>query len=226
MSETTLHHHFSINNHGEIIYENNTDSQTIPDKFAIIDDETKDTLLSGTATSDVDDTGDESKTGLRDSAADFADVSPGDNIHNITDGSDGVVLDVIESFRLDAAIFGGTDNDFDTGDEYIIQPQARLKIKLDPPPSTSGHTITVYHVQVPAPVYSDYGIYRIPRQYLQALVFYAAWLYKYRDSEPNFGDAYFTFFDREVSHNARTLNKAFNRTGFTVTQKVNKRTRR
>lgn len=198
----------------DIIYENQTSSIPIPDHFTIIDDSVTDTQLSSTTTSAGASSAGEST--LTDSSADFSDVSPGDIAHNTTDGSDGIVLSKTSSTALVTALFGGTDADWTSGDSYVIQPQARLKIVLAAPPSTSSHTITVYYIERPAPVYSDYGIYRIQSQYLQAIVFYAAWLYKYRDEEPNVGDRLFQYFDSEVRKASVTLNAALNRKGYSV----------
>jgi hypothetical protein len=201
----------------EIIYENQTTSKTIPDFFTIIDDSVKDTRLSSTTTSVGAASGGECT--LTDSAADFADVSPGDIVHNTTDGSDGVVLSKTSSTALVTALFDGTDNDWTSGDAYVIQPQARLKIVFDPAPSTSSHTATVYYIERPDPVYSDYGIYRIQSQYLQALVFYAAALYEYRDDEVNSSSRLVQFFDREVRQASAGLNDSFERKGFTTNWK-------
>jgi hypothetical protein len=43
-------------------------------------------------------------------------------------------------------------------------------------------------------------------------VFYAAWLYKYRDREVNYGDAFFKYWDRAVREYNSVLNKSMNRT--------------
>ena len=201
----------------EIVYENNTTAKSIPDFFTIIDDSTKDTRLSSTTTSAGASSGGECT--LTDSTADFADVSPGDIVHNTTDGSDGVVLSKTSSTALVTALFDGTDNDWTSGDDYVIQPQARLKIVFDPAPSTSSHTATVYYIERPDPVYSDYGIYRIQSQYLQALVYYAAALYEYRDDEINSNSRFMQFFDREVRQASAGLNDAFERKGYTTNWK-------
>ena len=196
----------------DIIYENNTTAKSIPDFFTIIDDSTKDTRLSSTTTSAGTSSGGECT--LTDTTADFSDVSAGDVVHNTTDGSDGVVLSKTSSTALVTALFDGTDNDWTLGDAYVIQPQARLKIVFDPAPSTASHTATIYYIQRPVPVYSDYGIYRIQSQYLLALVYYAIALYEYRDDEPLVSNKMYQAFDREVRHASAGLNRSLNRRGF------------
>lgn len=202
----------------DIIYGNNTSSQSVAGGFSIIDDSTLDSQVTGSATSAGALSGGQAT--LTDTAADFSDVSPGDIVHNTTDGSDGIVLSKTSSTVLVTALFGGTDNDWAVSDAYIIQPQGRLKLVLDGPPSTADHTITVYYTQRPAPVYSDYGVYRFPSQYSDAIVKYAAFLYKFKDREPNFGHTWYGIFDRQVRMATSALNKSFVRRGFTVNLKA------
>lgn len=201
-----------------IVYSNNTSSQSIPGSFSIIDDATLDSQVSGSATSAGALSGGQAT--LTDTATDFSDVSAGDVIHNTTDASDGMVLSKTSSTVLVTALLGGTNNAWAINDAYIIQPQGRLKLVLDGPPLTAGHTITVYYVQRPAPVYSDYGVYRFPLQYSDAIVKYAAFLYKFKDREPNFGHTWYGIFDRQVRMASSALNKSFIRKGFTVNLKA------
>jgi hypothetical protein len=197
----------------EIIYEDNTDSVAIPSRFSIIDT-SKATQVTGTATSAGALSAGECT--LTDTAADFSDVNAGAIVHNTTDSSDGVVLSKTSSTVLVTALFGGTDNDWDSSDAYVIQPQSRYQIYLDPPPSTAGYTLMVPYIQQPAPVYSDYGIYRFSDQYKEALVKYAFWLYKYRDREPNFGDAMYKFWELQTGRAAYSFNRSQRPAGFTV----------
>jgi len=199
----------------DIIYQNSTASQSIPNSFYIEDDVLDSRIQGNTASANGGSTGGESV--LTDTVnSPFADVSGGDVVHNGTDSSDGVVLSNTSNSALVTALFDGTNNDWTAGDSYVIQPQARHRIVLSPPSSTSAHTITVYYVQRPAPVFSDYGTYRIPPQYFQALVFYAAWLYKYRDRAPNFGDRYYQYFDNQVRKSSVSVNRSLKRKGFKV----------
>jgi hypothetical protein len=216
--------HFAYwKDYDDIVYSDNTTSVTLPGFFTILNNATLATRISSTTTSAGAASGGECT--LTDTAADFTDVSAGDIVHNTTDGSDGIVLSKTSSTVLVAALFGGTNNDWTSGDSYIIQPQGRLQVVFDPPFSTAGYTITVRYIQRPAPVYSDYGIFKIPSQYMNALVKYAVWLYKYRDSEPNFGDSFYLYFDRQVRAIADTINHSLNRKGVKVNFRARKRGR-
>lgn len=210
----------------QIIYSNQIQTVPIPNRFSIIDNPTLSTRLSGTATATGSLVGGESV--LTDSGANFSTVSPGDVVHNTTDSSDelssdGIVLSVQSNTQLLVAMFNGTNNFFTTGDAYIIQPQGTYQLILDPPPNTSGHTATFYYIQKPLPVYSDYGIFRFPSHYNNAAVKYAAFLYKYRDRQPNFGDHLYMIFDNEVRKAQNNSNLALNRTGFRMNLKNRQR---
>lgn len=197
----------------DFFYTTSSTSVTRPNYFAIIDD-SQDSQATGTATSTSTATG--GKSTLTDTAGDFSDVSAGDPVNNTTDGSSGYVISKTSSTVLQVALFGGTNNLFTSGDAYIIQPQGRMKIILDPAPSTAGYTITVPYVQRPNPVFTSYDSYRFQSQYMKAIVKYAAWLYKYRDREPNYGDAWFKFWDREIRKAQDSLDQSLNRQRFTV----------
>lgn len=195
----------------------NTTSISIPSNFTIINVPTLSTQISSTTTSAGASSGGEAT--LTDTASDFSDVEAGDWVHNSSDSSDGMVLSKTSITALKTALFGGDNDDYTSGDAYVIQPQGRLRLVLDPPPSTASHTVTVEYIQKPAPVYSDYGVYRFQSQYTEALVKYAAWLYKYRDREPNFGDAWFQYWDRQTRRAVENLDTAFNRKGLKVNMK-------
>lgn len=193
----------------EIIYENQTSDVLIPTDFTIIDDPTLDSRITGTTTSAG--AASAGETTLTDTAADFSDVSAGDIVHNTTDDSDGIVLSKTSPTVLVTALFNGTGNDWSSSDAYVIQPQGRLQLILNPPPSTAGHTVTMYNTQIPAPVFSDYGAYRFQQGGTDAVIKYAAWLYKYRDKQPDFGDALFAHYDRQLrrinAHMDSSVNK-------------------
>jgi hypothetical protein len=205
----------------DIIYSNNTTSEVIPGFFSIINDSTLDTRLSSTSTSAGVASGGECT--LNDTTADFSSVNAGDTVHNTTDGSMGVVLSRTSGIALQTALFNGADNDWSDGDSYVIQPQGKVQIILDAPPANAGYTITVHYIQRPALVYSDYGVFRIQRQYMDALVKYAYWLYKYRDSEPNFGDGMYVYFDRQTRAAQDTINSTYKRNNVSVNLKARKR---
>ncbi len=142
----------------------------------------------------------------------FADVTPGDMIYNSTDGSEGIVLSTEATFKiLTIALFGGTNNDITSGDDFFIQPRKRFLLQLDPPPSTTSHTVTFFYLKKPNPVYTDYGVYEIPFEHSDVLCQYAAWLMKYRDQEPQFGDAFYKYWDMQIKDYRRLTRKGFAR---------------
>lgn len=202
-----------------IIYDNLTTSVTTPQRFSIIDKPNLYSQVTGTATSTGASSGGQSV--LTDTAANFSNVSAGDVIHNTTDGCDGYVLSKTSSTVLVTALFGGSGNDWAISDAYVIQPQGRLQIVLQQPPSASSDTITVEYVQRPDPIFSSYGVYRFMPQYSDAIVKYAAWMYKYRDREPDFGDAFYKNFERVSRMNQYNMNQSLRRVGMSVN--LNKR---
>ena len=204
-----------IRDYSEIVYGNNSDDpDTIPDSFSIITHPTIADQITGTATSTGAATG--GLCTLTDTAADFSNVEAGDEIHNTTDSSDGVVVSKTSTTALKIALFGGTDNDVSSSDAYIIQPQGRLRIVFDPPPSTASYTITVPYIARPAPVYSDYGVYQFQAQYHPALVTFALWKYKYRDSKPNYGDSYYLQWESAIRRANTIIQGSFSRDRVTV----------
>jgi len=183
---------------GFIFQENSLTDSSIPNNFSIVDESTIPTNETGTATSDG--AASNGECTLTDTAGLFttSGIFAGDLVHNTTDGSDGVVLVVTDATHLQTALFGGTNNDWTSADAYTIVPQTRRQLYLDPPSLTAGHTITVRYVPKPSPVYSSFRSYRIPSHYMPAVIKYAAWLYKYRDREPNFGDAWFKYWEMQL----------------------------
>jgi hypothetical protein len=176
-----------------IIYDNNTDSVSIPSEWGITHDTTLDSQISGAVNAAGAATGGKSTAAA--ATALFTDCTAGDIIHNTIDGSDGVIISVASDFKsITTCLFGGSNNDWSNADTLIVQPRGRLLLVLDPPPSTASHTVTVYGLQKPAPVYSDYDVYPFSYDYPEALAKYAAWLYKMRDREPDFGHAWYQYF--------------------------------
>jgi hypothetical protein len=220
-NDGSSNHFIKYRDYGKIIRADNTTSASIPDYFSLRDDPILDSQATGTCT--IAGALSAGQAVLTDGAGDFSDVSPGDIVHNTTDDAMGVVLSKTSNTVLVTAMFDGTDNDWDSSDAYVIQPQGRIQLILDPPPSGSD-TVTVHYIQRPDPVYSDYGVYRFQPQYTDALAFYAAWLYKYRDREANFGDRFYHFFELEVKRGAGAVDSSLNRKGWTVKRKV-RRTR-
>ncbi len=181
-------------------------SQAVPDSFSIQYDDAEDTQVTGTET-----TGGSlvaGKATLIDSTAPFADVEAGDTVHNTDDGAMGVVLSKTSTSQLITAMFGGTNNFWTSADAYVIQPQAKYKMTITPPPSIADETITVEYLRRPKPVYSDYDSFQFPIQYQDALVFYAVGFYKYRNQMNTEGNTWFGHADKLV----RESNKAANQT--------------
>lgn len=198
----------------------NVSTTLIPHNFSIRNKDTLYSQVTGTATSDGNASA--GKCLLTDTSALFWTtdyVKPGDSIHNTTDGSTGIVLSIESTTTLYCALFGGTDNEWDSSDAYVIQPQARIELYLDPPPSTSGHIIDIQYVKIPEPVYSDYGVYPFRQHLNEAIVRYAAWLYKYRDSQPDFGNAWYVQFNSLVEREALDLNPYIKKRQWTVSFK-------
>lgn len=213
----TNHYFLRYREYDPVILSDNTTSVTIPDTWSVTDVSPDDNVTGSQTETDASQVNGEAL--LTDTSGLFTTtdvVSVGDAIHNTTDGSSGYVMEVVSGSELYAALFDGSENNWDQGDSYVITPQGKLKLVLDPPPATSGHTVWVYYVQRPAPVYSDFRKYRIPIDYKNALVFYACWLYKNRDREPNYADYEYKYFDEQVRKANVQYGKALNRKGFRV----------
>jgi hypothetical protein len=202
----------------EIIYGNETTSVVNPSRYAINDKSALYSQITGTATSAGSASG--GKSTLTDTSGLFTTtdyVSAGDIIHNTTSDDSGIVLSVDSATALSTAMFDnstGAAAGWTQNDAYVIQPQGRWQLTFDPPPSTAGHTATVYYVQRPAPVFHSYGMYRIPSHFLTDLVDYAAFRYKYRDKEPGFGDAFQKQWLARLGQTASSVNRAVDRSGF------------
>lgn len=193
----------------EVIWDNDTDSVTIPSYWTITADPTLDDQIAVDASQAGAAVG--GKSNLTVVAETFEDITTGDICHNTDDGSDGVVVAYTSTTSIDVALFGGTDNDVTDEDSFIIQPKGRLLLQLDPPPSTADHTVTLYFIHKPDPVYHSYGVYPFAFDYGDALIKYAGWLYKYRDSEPDFGNAWYTFFLSQAEKHGELFKKAVGR---------------
>lgn len=84
------------------------------------------------------------------------------------------------------------------------------------PTFTGQQTITVNYLQKPTPVYSDYGSYRFAAGYEEALLKYAAWLYKYRDANPNFSDVFYKVYDMQLRKAKNVERKATGSVGYRI----------
>jgi hypothetical protein len=151
----------------------------------------------------------------------FSTVTAGDSIHNTTQDYHGIVIAKTSNTALVTAIFNssGTAMSWANADAYIIIPQGRFKLVIDPPSLTASETITVPYIQKPAPVYSPYRAYPFPESCHGAFIEYASFKYKYRDRDPNYGDKFFAWFDKEVRTSGSIIKKSENRGGFTMNMK-------
>lgn len=210
-----------MSRYADKVYNNSSSSVTIPSEFSITDDRTLDSRITGTASAtDALDTSSREST-LTDTGSPFSDVSAGDIVHNTTDASSGIVLEKTDDNNLVTALFpdnptASVGQDWTSGDAYVIQPQGRYKIVLDPAPSTAGHTVTVDYVAKPEPVYANFRSFRFPQQLNLAVVKYAAWLFKYKDREPDFGDRWYVAADNEMRRGKRGIDNAINRNSIPV----------
>jgi hypothetical protein len=146
-------------------------------------------------------------------------------VHNTTSDYHGVVIAKTSNTALVTAAFDedGTAHAWAASDAYVIVPQGRFALIVDPPTLTAGETITVEHIKKPTPVYSPYRSYPFPTNCASEMVSYAAFRYKYRDREPSFGDKFAGWFDRSLRQTGRTVRGALNRGGFSMNMKGNKR---
>jgi hypothetical protein len=201
-------------------YEHSTTSVAVPSSFSIRDKRGVTTNITGTVTSATDDANGESA--LTDTGAAFlTTVNVGDTVHNTVDGSSGIVVSITSNSVCQVALFGGTDNEWDTSDTYVIIPQGRKEIVFSPPFSTTTGTVTVEYVQKPIPVYSLYKSYRLSPAYAPAIVKYATWLYKYRDREPSYADSLYKHWDMQMRKMKATEGKAVKRLTWRVNFKKN-----
>jgi hypothetical protein len=117
---------------------------------------------------------------------------------------------------FDLSARGGAYASWAANDAYVIQPAPRYKLFLDPAPLTAAQTITVSYIAKPNPVYSDYGVYPFATGYEEAIIKYAAWLYKYRDSKQNMGDPMYMAYERAMRKAKNVNRKAVGAVGFRV----------
>lgn len=226
-SDGTTTYNLPDADYSDIIFDNRSNSVLIPDRFAITPDPTLDSQVAGTETAGGAVSATSGEATLTDIAGDFSDVSAGDSVHNTTDNSSGVVLEKTSSTVLITALFpddpsATVDKDWDISDAYVIQPQGRYQIVLDPAPSAAGHTLTIYMLQKPAPVYGNWRSFRFPSHLNNAVVKYAAWLFKYKDREPNFGDKWFILAENEMRKSKHMIDRALNRHKIRVNMKARK----
>lgn len=192
----------------EIRWENQTTAVSVPNYFTIRDKQSLFDRITGTASAAGSASAGESTLTDTSSSTKFSNVSAGDIVHNTTDGADGIVISKTSNTALVTALFGGSGNDWAQSDAYVIQPQGRMELILNPPPTTAGDTITFEYVCIPDPVFSSYGMYRFPQAYMDVILKYAAWLYKYKDRDPEYGDMWYRQYEgqiRRIVNNLRSV---------------------
>ena len=190
-----------------IILQNNTTPVTIPYGFTI-KDKSAQTQISGSGSISAISNDEYTFT---DGAQTFTTTVAGGDLINMTSGGSGIVLEVTSNVALKAAFF-----DSASSGNYLLNPQGRFELILDPPPTNSGDIITIYYIQRPNPVYASYRRYNFPIDYKAALVHYAAWKYKYVDQEANFGDKFYLYWDNTVRRLGSNINNVLNKRGFKV----------
>jgi hypothetical protein len=200
----------------EVYYNNLTSSQTMPDSFTIKPATTQDSNITGTASSAGTASNGEATLTDTSSSTKFSTISVGDTVHNTTDSSHGIVIEKTSNTALICAMFSSTGSSasFESSDAYVIVPQPRYSMVFEPAFSTSGYVVAVPYIQKPTPVFSPYRSYKFPMECKRELVDYAATLYKYRDRDPNFGNAFFQFYDRGTKLNGGMNKKAINSNTF------------
>jgi len=199
----------------DIVLNNQTVPVSVPSRFTIKYITTPVSRISGNATLNGANVNGECTLTDNSITTKFSTIVVGDEVNNISNESHGVVIEKTSDTRLITCLFDGATS-WVNGDEYVITPQGRFEIYFDPPPLTSAHVATLYYVARPTPVYSLYRGYNFPIDFRDALIYYAAWKYKYRDSQPNTGDALYKYWDNFVRRYGRALNTSLNRKGFTV----------
>lgn len=208
----------TMRDYGDILRSGNTTSVTVPYNFALITKTTQGSQVTGTTTSAGAATAGAST--LTQSTGTFlTTVSAGDEVYNTTDGSSGVVMEVTSNTALVTALFDGGDNEWGSGDAFVITPQPRKQIVIDPPPSTAGHTVMIPYLQKPSPVYSERRSYRIDNMYASTIEKYAAWLYLSKEGKQNFGAMWREHFEQVVREAAGDYRQLYGRHAFRVNMK-------
>ncbi len=205
----------------EVVHQSSVNSTAVPGSFAIIDHPTLNTALTGTTTAIGAATNGEST--LTDAAATFTDtIAAGDMVYNETDSSYGVVITVTSDTALVTALFGGTNNQWASSDSYVVTPQGRLRLVLGQPPTTAGHTMTVYYVARPAPVFSPFRAYRTQSQFMPTIIRAAKALYEFRGGDYQKGSMDKQFSKEGILNAGLNYSKTFDRRGYSVNLRRNR----
>lgn len=189
-NDGTTDYDLPFKRYDDVEADNNTTSVLIPSRFTINEKLTLFGRITGTTTSAGALDSNTNESTLTNTSATFitSGVQPGDVVHDTTNTYDGYVIEVSSETALITAMFsvadtGSVSKGWGNSTTYTIQPQPRKTLILDPPPSTAGHTITVFMRVKPEPVYSDFRMFRFSKNYNMAAIFYALSMYKYRDQK-------------------------------------------
>jgi len=181
----------------KIFRANRTDSEETPGSFCIKDNATTPAQISGVTTAAGAATG--GQCTLTASAATFVgSVNPRDRVHNEADGSSGMILSVTGNTALVTALFGGTDNDWTSGDAYRITPEPLFQVMLRAPSENAGDTLTLEYVAKPEPMFSERSRWRFPERVCLAICKEAAGLFMDTQREFDVAKAMHAEFEREI----------------------------
>ena len=209
----------------DVIYDDRTTSQTIPDYFTIKPATTQLSNIIGTASAAGTTSNGEATLTDTSSSTKFSNAAAGDLIHNTTDTSHGIVLAKTSATVLVTAIFdsSGSAASWELSDAYVLVPQPRHSIVFEPLTSTAAYTVTVYYIQKPLPVFAPYRSYKFPTECKREMVQYAVARYKYRESDHKSGNDLFGLANRNTRITGSIVNKANNRGGFTMNLRPGRR---
>lgn len=125
-------------------------------------------------------------------------VFPRDTVHNLDDQSTGIVIKTVDTTHLVTALFGGSTNQWTEDDNYTIIPTVTKRIMLDAPSESSGHTITIPYICMPAPMFSDHCYWRFPPQTCMAIAQEAAFMYENQKADYNSANRHHELFEMEI----------------------------
>ncbi|MBI5845128.1 MAG: hypothetical protein HZB23_10720 [Deltaproteobacteria bacterium] len=137
-------------------------------------------------------------------SADFAPLlHPRDFVANTTDGSKGVVLDVLSDedaneTYLVTALFGGAVNQWAANDAAVLMPAATHELYLWAPSLNAGDTFRIDYVAKPEPVFADYRTWRIPDEHCPAICLKAAALFMDTKKEMAGADYWHKTYELEI----------------------------
>jgi hypothetical protein len=170
----------------EKIYKQNVaDQKTIPNRFALRVKETLGNPQVVIAEADGAKSGGQCQ--LESSPLNSALIKPRDIVHNLTDNSDGFVLQINTATKVTVALFDGTNDDVSSLDDLVLVPSARQQIVLDAPSAVGDHTISIPYVALPSPVFSEYSQWELEAKACRAIAWGAASLFKMPQNQ--FGEA-------------------------------------